>query len=877
MGELQERITSTKQGLDHLGAGHLRAGRRPHRPGAGDHLRPPRRHHRALARHRRDGHLPGRRPARLDLAHPRPARSSARSTTTWRARVQEILQRYKDLQDIIAILGMDELSEEDKLDRRRAPARSSASSRSRSSWPSSSPACPASTCRSPTPSRGFKEIVDGKHDDLPEQAFFMVGGIDEAVARQEARRSRRDEQAAPRPRPRQAVEATPQPRADHGRRAHAPRRGRHARRLGLQRRGEHGRSCPASTASSASCRSTSRWSRCVAVGEARVQLARRRRGSASPPASATCRCCSTRCCWSSTRPSRPGRIDVARAEAARERAEERLAAARRPGRPRRGRLLQGRAGPASGPRTGSRSRPAYDARRASAADRPRDAGDGRRERQTTADDRRSLLVRGGRRLAGEVVLAGAKNSALKLHGRQPAGRRAVDHPPRAAHRRRLHHGRDAARPRRRGDASTTASCASTPRTTLNELRPLRARAAHARQHHRDGPAGRPPRPGHDRHAGRLQHRPAAHRLPHPRPAEARRRDRDRARLHRGHAATACGAPWCRSTTRAWGRPRTCSWRPPRRAARRSSRTPPASPRSSTSPSSSCRWAPTSQGAGTSSITIEGGHALHGAIHEVVADRIEAGTYLLAGVADRRRRHRPRPQPGASRAVPEQAARHGRAGRRGRPHDPRAGARAAAPGRRLDAAAPGLCHRPAGAVHGGSVAGRGHVDRHRERLREPLRRGRRAQPAGRRHRHERPPRRGHAARGSSPAAWSRRPTCAAAPRWPSPGSRPRARPRCAALHHIDRGYEAFVVQARRLWAPTSRASRAPARPAASASRTRRWRCPSHRPLKSPRDRPPGVRSRTGRRPIMRRVRLVRYTHRELQSTSRMTRMSCIHVR
>jgi F-type H+-transporting ATPase subunit beta len=60
-------------------------------------------------------------------------------------RVQEMLQRYKDLQDIIAILGIDELSDEDKVIVVRAPARSSASCRSRSSSPSSSPARPAST------------------------------------------------------------------------------------------------------------------------------------------------------------------------------------------------------------------------------------------------------------------------------------------------------------------------------------------------------------------------------------------------------------------------------------------------------------------------------------------------------------------------------------------------------------------------------------------------------------------------------------------------------------------------------------------------------------------------------------------------------------
>ena len=69
MGALQERITTTHQGLGHLGAGDLRAGRRPDRSGARDLVRALGRHHRAVARHRRQGHLSGGRSARLDLAH----------------------------------------------------------------------------------------------------------------------------------------------------------------------------------------------------------------------------------------------------------------------------------------------------------------------------------------------------------------------------------------------------------------------------------------------------------------------------------------------------------------------------------------------------------------------------------------------------------------------------------------------------------------------------------------------------------------------------------------------------------------------------------------------------------------------------------------
>ena len=86
MGQLQERITSTRNGLGHVRAGDLRAGRRPHRPGAGEHVRPPRRHDRALARDRRAGHLPGRRPARLDVARAPAGHRLATSTTASRRR-----------------------------------------------------------------------------------------------------------------------------------------------------------------------------------------------------------------------------------------------------------------------------------------------------------------------------------------------------------------------------------------------------------------------------------------------------------------------------------------------------------------------------------------------------------------------------------------------------------------------------------------------------------------------------------------------------------------------------------------------------------------------------------------------------------------------
>jgi F-type H+-transporting ATPase subunit beta len=94
--------------------------------------------------------------------------------------VQGVLQRYKDLQDIIAILGIDELSEEDKLVVARAR---------RIQRFLSQPFFVAEQFTGlkgkyvpiKDTVRGFREVVDGKHDDLPEQAFYMVGGIDEVV------------------------------------------------------------------------------------------------------------------------------------------------------------------------------------------------------------------------------------------------------------------------------------------------------------------------------------------------------------------------------------------------------------------------------------------------------------------------------------------------------------------------------------------------------------------------------------------------------------------------------------------------------------------------------------------------------------------------
>jgi len=95
-------------------------------------------------------------------------------------RVQVILQKYKDLQDIIAILGMDELSEDDKLTVGRA--RKIQRFLSQPFFVAAQfTGTEGKFVSVPDTVRGFKEILDGKHDDLPEQAFYMVGGIEEVI------------------------------------------------------------------------------------------------------------------------------------------------------------------------------------------------------------------------------------------------------------------------------------------------------------------------------------------------------------------------------------------------------------------------------------------------------------------------------------------------------------------------------------------------------------------------------------------------------------------------------------------------------------------------------------------------------------------------
>ncbi|HEV8105070.1 MAG TPA: F0F1 ATP synthase subunit beta [Gaiellaceae bacterium] len=97
-------------------------------------------------------------------------------------RVQEVLQRYKDLQDIIAILGIEELSDEDRLTVTRA--RKVQRFLSQPNFVAEQfTGTPGQYVKLEDTIRGFQEILDGQHDELPEQAFYMVGPIEGAVER----------------------------------------------------------------------------------------------------------------------------------------------------------------------------------------------------------------------------------------------------------------------------------------------------------------------------------------------------------------------------------------------------------------------------------------------------------------------------------------------------------------------------------------------------------------------------------------------------------------------------------------------------------------------------------------------------------------------
>jgi F-type H+-transporting ATPase subunit beta len=108
--------------------------------------------------------------------------------------VQEVLQRYKDLQDIIAILGIDELSDEDRLVVARA--RKIQRFLSQPNFVAEQfTGTPGEYVKLEDTIKGFSEILDGKHDELPEQAFYMVGTIEQAVEKAKGIGGGREEEA----------------------------------------------------------------------------------------------------------------------------------------------------------------------------------------------------------------------------------------------------------------------------------------------------------------------------------------------------------------------------------------------------------------------------------------------------------------------------------------------------------------------------------------------------------------------------------------------------------------------------------------------------------------------------------------------------------
>ncbi len=179
MGQLQERITSTAKGsITSIQAIYVPADdlTDPAPAASFAHLDATTTLSRAIAER---GIYPAVDPldSRSNLLQPGTVSDEHYLTAT---RVQEVLQRYKDLESIIAILGMDELSDEDKVIVARA--------RKVQQFLGQPfhvaevfTGTPGKYVRLEDTIRGFQEILDGKHDELPEQAFRLIGGIEEAV------------------------------------------------------------------------------------------------------------------------------------------------------------------------------------------------------------------------------------------------------------------------------------------------------------------------------------------------------------------------------------------------------------------------------------------------------------------------------------------------------------------------------------------------------------------------------------------------------------------------------------------------------------------------------------------------------------------------
>ena len=287
------------------------------------------------------------------------------------------------------------------------------------------------------------------------------------------------------------------------------------------------------------------------------------------------------------------------------------------------------------------------------------------------------------------------------------------------------------------------------------VRAARGGGQDARQLHPARPAPGPLRAGHHQQPGRRPDRPPAGQPPRRRDARARRRDRVPQRLllrDRARPAARRRGPASRSC-RSWA-PRTrCSPRPSPTATRPSAR-PPRSPRSTTSSRSSSRWAPTVERTAPDTIEVEGRKRLRGAEHRVIPDRIEAGTFVVAGGGHRRQGH------ARGRAVrpPRGVPRDRRAGRRRR--RPAATDTIEVDGSALGGAGYRACDIETAPYPGLATdlqpptsvlltQAEGDVARPRDDLRGPPRVARRGAPDGRRGRHDRRPARHHHRPGRAP--------------------------------------------------------------------------------------------------------------------------------
>jgi F-type H+-transporting ATPase subunit beta len=177
MGVLQERITSTRgHSITSMQAIYVPADDYTD-PAPGHDVRAPRRHHGAVPRHRVAGHLPGGDPLASTSRILDPRYISAEHYNT-AIRVKSILQRNKELQDIIAILGVDELSEEDKIVVSRA--RRIQRFLSQNTYVAKQfTGIEGSTVPLDETVEAFTKISDGDYDHVAEQAFFMCGGLDD--------------------------------------------------------------------------------------------------------------------------------------------------------------------------------------------------------------------------------------------------------------------------------------------------------------------------------------------------------------------------------------------------------------------------------------------------------------------------------------------------------------------------------------------------------------------------------------------------------------------------------------------------------------------------------------------------------------------------